>query len=287
MENKIVFIIELLIILGLFSFYIIKEVVPDYKKSLGSSDKFINVELFDKMYEFNIDNNVNFSIIIDKNNSICHMFFFDRNSTCLANRNIENNTIEVGLNEIYTILINSGYLSDTSIIKIIRYNTDDKFIYDSILGLNSKYDLDGSINIVDSSIKKKVSDLELSVIDDEKSLLKELDLYSKEFIRMKKNTVLTKKESINIKELSDNVYSKLSNYINMNSISDLEINDTTLIINMIPADVLFKYYPSINSWYYVKEKKVFAYIEFVIDDNNVKGYCYNGSIDAAKEGVCE
>jgi hypothetical protein len=55
---------------------------------------------------------------------------------------------------------------------------------------------------------------------------------------------------------------------------------------MIPADDEFKYYPSINSWYYVNDKKVYAYIEFVIDDNNIKSYCYNGSIDLVKEGVC-
>jgi hypothetical protein len=55
---------------------------------------------------------------------------------------------------------------------------------------------------------------------------------------------------------------------------------------MIPGDDEFKYYPSINSWYYVKDKKVYAYIEFVISDNKVKGYCYNGSIDLVKEGVC-
>ena len=96
MEKKIVVILEILFIIGAFFFYTFKEVIPDYKKSIGSSDKFINTEVYNKMYEFNIDNKINFSIIIDENNKIYHMFFFDKESTCLANKNIENNKLEEG-----------------------------------------------------------------------------------------------------------------------------------------------------------------------------------------------
>ena len=286
MEKKIVFILEVIIVFGLFVFYIITEAIPDYKKSIGSSDKFINSKLYNRMYEFNIDNNINFSIIVDKNNNIYHMFFYNKDSCSLANKNIENNKLENGLNKIYTILVNNNYLTNTSNISIIRYDTKDNLIYDLILNLNKKYNIDGLININDSTIKNKINELKLDV-KEEKSYLKYLDLYSKEFIRLKKNVVLSKDEAINIKYFSDNVYTKITNYMNMNSISNLNINDTTLVINMIPADEEFKYYPSINSWYYVKDKKVYAYIEFIIDDNNVKGYCYNGAIDLVKEGVCE
>ena len=186
MEKKILIIFEILIVAGLFLFYTFKEVIPDYKRSIGSSDKFINEKIYKKMYEFNIDNKINFSIIIDENNKIYPMLFFNKESACLANKNI----------------------------------------------------------------------------------------------------VLSKEESDNTKVYSDNIYNKITNYINMNNISNLDINDTTLVISMISADEEFTHYPSINSWYYVKDKKVYAYIEFVISDNKVKGYCYNGSIDLVKEGVC-
>ena len=284
MEKKIVVILEILIIVGLFIFYLITEVIPDYKKLIGSSDKFINTKVYDKMYEFNIDNKINFSIIIDENNNIYHMFFFDKESACLANKNIENNKLEEGLKKIYIGLIEKDYLTNTSNINIIRYDNKENIIYDIVSNLNRFYNIKGNINISDSTIENKINELKLDSI--EESYLKDLDLYSKEYIRLTKNVVLSKEESINTRKYSDNVYSKITNYMNMNGISNLNTNDTTLVINMIPGDEEHKYYPSINSWYYVKDKKVYAYIEFIINDNNVKGYCYEGSIDLVKEGVC-
>lgn len=284
MEKKIVIVIEILIIVVAFLFYIFKEAIPDYKKSIGSSDRFINTKLYKKMYEFNIDNNVNFSIIIDENSKIYHMFFYDKNAVSLANKNIENNKLEEGLRKIYINLLEKNYLTNTSNINIIRYDNKDEIIYNLVSNLNKTYNINGNINIIDSTIENKI--IELKLESNEESYLKDLDLYSKEYIRLTKNVVLSKEESINTREYSDNVYKKITNYMNLNGISDLNVNDTTLVINMIPGDDEYKYYPSINSWYYVKDKKVYAYIEFIINDNNVKGYCYNGSIDLVKEGVC-
>lgn len=284
MEKKIIVILEILIIGVAFLAYTFKEAIPEYKKTIGSSDKFINTEIYNKMYEFNIDNKINFSIIIDENNNIYHMFFFDKEAACLANKNIENNKLEEGLKKIYIGLIEKDYLTNTSNINIIRYDNKENIIYDLVSNLNRFYNIKGSINMVDSTIENKINELKLE--SDSESYLKDLDLYSKEYIRLTKNVVLSKEESINTREYSDNVYSKITNYMNMNGISNLNINDTTLVINMIPGDEEYKYYPSINSWYYVKDKKVYAYIEFVINDNNVKGYCYEGSIDLVKEGVC-
>lgn len=284
MEKKIVVILEILIIAGAFLFYIFKEAIPEYKKSIGSSDRFINTEIYEKMYEFNIDNKINFSIIIDENSKIYHMFFYDKESTCLANKNIENNKLEEGLKKIYIILLEKNYLSSTSNINIIRYDNKDTIIYDLVVNLNKLYNISGEIFVGDSTVQEKINQLKIE--SNEESYLKDLDLYSKEYIRLTKNVVLSKEESFNTREYSDNVYSKITNYMNMNGISDLNVNDTSLVINMISGDEEFKYYPSINSWYYVKDKKVYAYIEFIINDNNVKGYCYNGSIDDVKEGVC-
>ena len=284
MEKKILIIFEILIVAGLFLFYTFKEVIPDYKRSIGSSDKFINEKIYKKMYEFNIDNKINFSIIIDENNKIYHMLFFNKDSACLANKNIENNTVEEVLKRIYSILYENNYLTNNSNIKIIRYDNKDEIIYDLVRDINKEYNINGIINISDSTLENKINELKIESL--EESYLKDLDLYSKEYIRLTKNIVLSKEESDNTKVYSDNVYNKITNYINMNNISNLDINDTTLVISMISADEEFTHYPSINSWYYVKDKKVYAYIEFVISDNKVKGYCYNGSIDLVKEGVC-
>lgn len=284
MEKKITIILEILIIGIAFFVYTFKEVIPEYKESIGSSDKFINSEIYKKMYEFNIDNKINFSIIIDENNKIYHMFFFDKESTCLANKNIENNKLEEGLKKIYVILLDNNLLSSSSIVNIIRYDNTDNIIYDLVSDLHMQYNITGNIILSDSTLISKVESLKLE--SDEDSYLKDLDLYSKEYIRLTKNIVLTKEESSNTRQYSDNVYNKITNYINTNNISNLSVNDTTLVINMIPGDEEFKYYPSINSWYYVKDGNVYAYIEFIINDSTAKGYCYNGSVDSVKEGVC-
>ena len=265
MEKKILIIFEILIVAGLFLFYTFKEVIPDYKRSIGSSDKFINEKIYKKKYEFNIDNKINFSIIIDENNKIYHMLFFNKESACLANKNIENNTVEEVLKRIYSILYENNYLTNNSNIKIIRYDNKDEIIYDLVRDINKEYNINGIINISDSTLENKINELKIESL--EESYLKDLDLYSKEYIRLTKNIVLSKEESDNTKVYCDNIYNKITNYINMNNISNLDINDTTLVISMISADEEFTHYPSINSWYYVKDKKVYAYIEFVISDN--------------------
>ena len=54
---------------------------------------------------------------------------------------------------------------------------------------------------------------------------------------------------------------------------------------MIPADDSETYYPTDNSWYNVKEGKIYAYIELQ-NKTELYGYCYNGTIDKNYEGKC-
>ena len=118
-------------------------------------------------------------------------------------------------------------------------------------------------------------------------MISELDYYSKELINNNsnnnlKNIVLDKENS---KKFSNNVYKKIEKYIQSNDIENMDMKDTRLIISSIPADDNAKYYPSINSWYYVKNRRIYAYIEF--EENNKYSYCYKGSIDSVYEGECE
>ena len=63
-------------------------------------------------------------------------------------------------------------------------------------------------------------------------------------------------------------------------------DNTSLIIQVIPADVDGKYYPSSNSWYYIQNGKIYAYIEFS-EENKIYGYCYQGTIESRSKGVCK
>ena len=99
----------------------------------------------------------------------------------------------------------------------------------------------------------------------------------------KEETVVLSKT--NSRTLSDNVYKKIENYIIDNNISNLDKDNDKLLITLIPADTSNKYYPTSNSWYYIKDKKVYAYIE-LNEAGNYYRYCYKGSIDDIKEGAC-
>ena len=148
MPKKFVFILEIIAIILASFYYVLKEVIPDYKKNIGSSDKFINLENYENMVEFEIPNKINFAVIINKNKSIYQIIFLDENASCLYNKNIENNDLETSLEMIIKILIENNYLDNSSIFKIIRYN--DLYYQEFISSLNKiliKFNINNYIEI--------------------------------------------------------------------------------------------------------------------------------------------
>ena len=129
--------------------------------------------------------------------------------------------------------------------------------------------------------------------ESEADALRNIEYYSKEIVRhtnVSKNYNSSSDDNIILddsssKSLSNSVYKSIEKYIRENNISNLERGNQELIISMIPADSSLKYYPSDSSWYYVSNGKIYAYIEFR-DNSNSYGYCYSGSIDLIKNGVC-
>lgn len=292
MKKKLLIILEILIIIGASLYYILKEVIPEYKSSIGSSDRFIKTSDYKNMIEFNIDNKVNFALVINEEKKIYHIMFFNEDAVCLYNKNIENSSISDGFNKITQLLIENGYLTSNSIIKVTKY---DDYYYDefksSLSLILTKYKLNTNF-IEDSStlnVKADVLELNVNMEADNESILRALDTYSKEFCRIEKN--VSKKDSKqeldegSSRKYINNVYKKIEDYINKNNISFLDRDNTELVINMIPADNNLEYYPSSNSWYYVSDGKVYAYIE-IIDNDKSYSYCYNGSIDLSKKGEC-
>ena len=132
-------------------------------------------------------------------------------------------------------------------------------------------------------------EIEYSTNDD---LISKLDIYSKNIIsRYKtssndynstKSKSITKEQS---KEYANNVYQKLENYVITNNIEEQDRYDTSLPINLIPASSDNTIYPNLDSWYYIKNKQVFAYIAIDTKDQTY-GWCYSGGIDNYKEGEC-
>jgi hypothetical protein len=289
MQKKIVIIFEILFILVAFTYYTIKVIVPEFKEKYGSSDVLINTNKYKNLIEINVDNKVNFSYALSEDKEIYHIFFLDNNSTILYNQDIENTSISEGVSKTIKLLIENDYLKNTSIIKVTRYgDTYYSNFKNNFLKILKKYSLNTDIIEEDSTLEKLSEKLELDSNKDS-SILYNLDLYSKEFTRSINNVNKSSEDVVlsndNSRSLSDNIYKKIEEYKNTNNISNLDKDNTLLVINLIPADNSGKYYPTDNSWYYIKDNKIYAYIELT-SNNKTYSYCYNGSIDLVKKGEC-
>ena len=283
MKKKTVVILEVLILLISAVIYFYVEVLPDFKKSLGSSDKLINTKKYQNMIEFNIDNNTNFALVLNKDKKVYHIFFFSKTARCLYNKNIENKDYSKSLDIVVNELIENQMLTTTSSIIVTKYNDNNysEFIKTFKLILN-KYNIETNVIEKVNTLEDKAKYLRIDNKNND-SILREIDFYSREFLRVnvgeKNNIIIT---DSNILTYTNNVYKKIENYVINNNIKTQEKNSEELIINLIPADSNGKYYPSSNSYYYVREGKVYAYIEI---DN--KGYCYKGSINNYEKGECK
>lgn len=287
MKNKLIIIFEIIFIISAMAYYVVKELIPEYKRQFGSSDKIVNSEKCINIIEVKINNNIDYMYLINKEEKIYHLIFFTPESIVLYNQNIENKNFDDGIEDSIKILIENNYLKKDSNITLTRYNNDyyndfNNSLKKQLMNFNINTNiLEEESDFIDKTTKLGLSNKTKSI------MILEMDYYSKELIddnnNKNKESVLNKTTS---KQYASKIYKKLEKYINSNNINNLDINSTNLHINTIPADENYKYYPTSNSWYYVENKRVFSYIEFK-EGNNRYGYCYKGSIDSILEGECD
>ena len=287
MEKKLIIIAEIVFVVIAVGYYTVKELIPDFKKQFGSSDRIVNPEKCTNIIEIKINDDVDYIYLLDNEEKIYHIIFLSPSSLVLYNKNIENNNYDIVNKKSIEQFIKNNYLKTDSKISVTRYNNDNYIKYkDSLLSILKYYNI--NTNIIENESDFVEMSKKIGVEPSSKSkMISELDYYSKELINNNsnnnlKNIVLDKDNS---KKFSNNVYKKIEKYIQSNDIENMDMKDTRLIISSIPADDNAKYYPSINSWYYVKNKRIYAYIEF--EENNKYSYCYKGSIDSVYEGECE
>ena len=287
MEKKLIIIAEIVFVVIAIGYYTVKELIPDLKKQYGSSDKIVNPEKCTNIVEIKINDDVDYMYLLDKEEKIYHIIFLSPSSLVLYNKNIENNNYDIVNKKSIEQFIKNNYLKTDSKISVTRYNNNNYIKYkDSLLSVLDYYNI--NTNIIENENDFVEMSRKIGVDPSSKSnMISELDYYSKELINNNSNTNLKNivLDKDNSKKFSNNVYKKIEKYIQSNDIENLDMKDTRLIISTIPADDNAKYYPSINSWYYVKNKRIYAYIEF--EENNKYSYCYKGSIDSVYEGECE
>ena len=269
--------IEVIVTLIILAGVVLFKFIPEYRNEYGSSDSLIYTDL-SRLVEIKIDG-VDFGYAYNDDNKVRAVIFFNNKSTVLYNQNIENLSIDNALTKSLDILYNNKLIRDNSVVTIIKYqedNMDYKSIIESSLNNKITYSYDEQISSLDN-IKEQYNISE----EDKSRIIYKLVLQSKEIAR---NTKRTDKTAY--KEYTDNVYRQLVIYKESNNIYNEEIENHTIDMTLIPADENLTMSPTSNSYFYIREGMVFAYIEIDID-GNIISYCYNGNINNYNEGVCQ
>ena len=286
--NKPRVILEAIIVIGLLIYTFITISLPGYKEMFGSSDKFISTKKYVSLVEFKIGE-TNFGIVLNNKKEVYHLLYFDKTASCLYNQNIENNSIDVVSNQIIRKLIYNNYLKEDTEITITKYN--DKYYNDvknTFITYLNKYHLNNKIIEKEDNLINKAKSISDDNIDSEDYALMTLDLYSKNIIDEEASDK-TIKEDFTEKEAKtymNTIYIKIEKHMNDNNIKNLEKNNKEYDITKISGDNNKTIYPTENSYYYIKNSKVYAYIE-IKGLNNTYSYCYNGSIDDYVRGECK
>lgn len=293
MNEKIYRILKILIIIIIIVLALITKAIPEYKATKGSSDIYINVEKYESLVELKINNQLNFILIISEQ-KISNILFLDETSMCLYNKNIEGNKLQDGINQIVNILIENNILEETTSITITKYKEEH---YNKTKEYLTEVIKNNGIEVVytelTTTLEEKVKSLSLTGTDEE-TCIKALESYSKEIIRYQKNNVSSNSNeenetsqinSVTSKMYADSIYQKITRYANENQITNQDVSSASLPINLIPADATGTIYPTLDSWYYIKENKVYAYI--VIEEDNKYSFCYQGTFENVKEGECQ
>lgn len=288
MKEKITTIIKICIIIIIMIGALFFKFIPEYKATQGSSDTYIDTKLYEDIIEFKVNNQTNFAIVTGKNR-LLNILFFDKTSTCLYNQDIENQKIEEGITQILKLLIENDYIKENSTLTLIKYKGQDYEKVKNVL-TNQFTTLAIQVNIIEQTMTIEDKTKELNITESNQPI-RQLELYSKKIIRRVKNgnssiTITPEEPTEELsREYTDTIYKKIEIYARNNNITNQEIINPSLLITSIPANKEATIYANENSWYYIEDSKVYAYISITIANENYS-YCYQASIDEYKKGQC-
>ncbi len=258
--------IETIVVIVIIIVLVITKAIPDLKKDLGSSDHLINTEEVNKLIEININNNL-FGYELSKDNKVVNIIFYNETSLVFYNKKIENLYLSEAINKSLEILQSKNKL--TTINKIIVTKYEDSTNYKSYFNnINSNY------KEYNSKYNDLITKYDLTGTN-KGDILYSLNIKSKDYVLEAKN--------IDITEYTDYVYKKLLIYKTENNIKNEKKNTHDLLITSIKVN---NTYPTNNSYYYISNDKIYAYIELEINNLEI-GYCYEGSLKDYKKEKCE
>ena len=285
--NKILFIVEVVGIIIAIIVVLIVKVIPEYESSLGSSEKLFIYGNYKTSVEVKIESGSEFLLIINEKNQIYQIFFENEQSTILVNKNIETKSITDGITEIVQILIHNNELENKK-ITIVNYG-EEEISNQIVTKFNEelmKNNKTCSIETQTSTLQEKAQSLNIEATEQEQILwsLYEISYEYLNNVETSTNEVstLTKAQAISY---MDNIYQKLQTYMINKNIANQSRDDLSMPIQYIPGDNNNEVYPTSSSWYYIENYKIYAEITLSEGLNNYT-YCYNGSLEEKKEGMC-
>lgn len=285
--NKILFIVEVVGIIIAIIVVLIVKVIPEYESSLGSSEKLFIYGNYKTSVEVKIESGSEFLLIINEKNQIYQIFFENEQSTILVNKNIETKSITDGITEIVQILIHNNELENKK-ITIVNYG-EEEISNQIVTKFNEelmKNNKTCSIETQTSTLQEKAQSLNIEATEQEQILwsLYEISYEYLNNVETSTNEVstLTKEQAISY---MDNIYQKLQTYMINKNIANQSRDDLSMPIQYIPGDNNNEVYPTSSSWYYIENYKIYAEITLSEGLNNYT-YCYNGSLEEKKEGMC-
>lgn len=287
-EKKIENIIKILEILAIAVAAIILVVfkfIPEFKKTLGSSDSYVDIDNYDTIVEVKILSGPNF-FLVTNDDILTNILFINDVSCILYNENIEGRDIVTAINKLTTKLVSEKVVNTTPTIQLTEYPKNKKYneIKNAILTNFSTAQLQENT----SSLIARAAELDISS-STEQQALQELQLYSIEIAgscnnsndKQSSNILMSKEEA---KQYADQIYEKLQNY--SLTYPNQAIDSSSFPVQLIPITTSNNntIYPSSNSWYYIENGNVYAYIAFL--DISDYSFCYQGNKENIKEGVC-
>ncbi|MBQ2640181.1 MAG: hypothetical protein IJF92_05440 [Bacilli bacterium] len=283
LEKKLSSIFVVLVIIGFILYPIITK-LPKVISNFGLNNV-LHYKNYKTMIEFDIKDGPDFAIVLDRNNKVLTHLCFNDKSIIINNKNIDNINYKKSINIIFKKLYETDSINnDITITYYDNYSLMNNTTNKVKNNLNNNIDI--NIKQKKSKLISKAKKLNIKETKYNRIIIM-LNMYSSEVINesKKKDRVVNKKIDIDdYKEYSKVVYNKLEKYKSVNNIVNQDINDSKFKIYNIPASD--NIYPDNDSWYYIKDNRLYAYIRFVFK-NGIYDICYTGSVENFNEGSCE
>jgi len=286
--KKVLMIIAKLVVIIICIWYSLKLVTPEYQIKEHLNDLILWTNQYKNMVELKIEDQLDFIMAIDKEGKVMKTFLTNKDACILKEQEIEGKTISESLDILISVLVRNDKINKNSNLLVIRNN--ESYYSDfsnNLVEQLTMYSLNSSFTEKKESLEDLGKRFSISS-SNEKLILMGINIYSNNIEESCTSLNQIQKEELKeevAKELSDTLYKRISIYVKEKGLSDFLKDEVPISLERIPADENGLYYSTQKSWYYAKEGKIYAYIEFT-DKIEYYDFCYEGSIEEVKRGEC-